>query len=102
MNRKNNDIVSQLAEHRVVEHYTKVLGPDIPACAQADIAQDTYLVLLLNTHLQSIHDRGKLRDYVFTIVKNKIAKYYGKPKTVEYDDSLNGGAPTECSYGYDE
>ena len=65
----------------------EVLGTDIPACNRADMIQDTYLTLLNNTHLVSIERRGKLLDYTFTIVKNKVAKYYAQEhREIQFDD----------------
>lgn len=98
---KNNDIVAALATSRTVEHYTEVLGPDVPLAVREDIAQDTYLELLENASLCDIHRRGKLNDYVFMTIKKKIAKHYDKAKTLSYDDARTGVSPEELSGGWD-
>lgn len=93
----NNEIVAELASKRTVEHFTEVLGPDIQAQDRLDIAQETYIVLLTCKNLVSIYVRGKILDYAFSIVRNKIAKFYVREKNAEYDDARHVAAPEEST-----
>lgn len=101
MTTNNNDIVNRLAVEKTVEHYALVLGSDIHPDIRADITQDTYLELLQCRNLRDIESRGKVDDYAFAIVKNKIARYYGEECTVQFDDTQYAAPSEESPEGWD-